>query len=74
VGDHVFAGPELLEHLEAPGLFHDHALAVVVRVPDLDDEAIRHAPDELALGGRERDDLLAGFARAFTNELDRRLG
>jgi hypothetical protein len=66
----VFARPELLEDLEALGLFHDHALAVVIDVTNSDDEAIRHPTHELALLGRERHDLLTPGVRAFADELD----
>jgi hypothetical protein len=70
VSDHVLARSELLEDLEAPGLFHDHLLAGVVDVASYDNEAIRHAPDELALVDGQRDELFAVPVRALADELD----
>jgi hypothetical protein len=69
MSNYVLARSELLEDLEAPGLFHDHLLAPVVDVTSDDDEAIRHAPDELALVDGQRDELFAVPVRALADEL-----
>ena len=51
--DHISARAELLDDLEAPGLLHEHALGLVIRVAQFHDKASRHPPNELALADRE---------------------
>ena len=68
--NHISAGAELLDDLEAPGFFHEHALTLVIRVAQFHDKTSGHPPNELALADRERDNVLARRIRTFTDKFD----
>jgi hypothetical protein len=70
VRNHVVGRPESLDHLEPARLFHEHSLALVVRMAHFHHEATRHPPDELTLRQRDRDKLDAGRIRAFAEKID----
>lgn len=67
---HLSARAELLDHLEAARLLHQHALGLVIYMARLHDETVRHPPDELAFTGREREKLVASGIAAFADEFD----